>query len=155
MAHTRQADWEPGAAGLAAMWSVWRPDAEGAVWIPSEPVKVGDKRTYDGKLYECISAHTTQKDWTPVLTLDVLWKAVVVVPPGDKWVDSGVKVTSLMGAGVIGVTDTKPFTAAQRIRIKATEATVTRIHAAGAPGILVIAPNIMVSGGEVIEVLSP
>ena len=71
---------------------------------------------------------------------------------GDEWVDSGEKVTALYGAGVIGVTNTAPFPAGTAIRINGTEASVTQVHQAGAPGILVIAPHIPVTGGEMIEV---
>ena len=35
------------------------------VWKVDETVSVGDRRQYDGKLYKCCQAHTTQADWTP------------------------------------------------------------------------------------------
>lgn len=81
-AHTRQADWEPGAPGMAALFTVWRPDAQGMVWIPNEPVSVGDIRIYAGAEYECLQAHVTQADWTPP-SVPALWRAVVA--PSAEW----------------------------------------------------------------------
>ena len=34
-------------------------------WIEHESLLVGDRRAYNGILYEVIQAHTTQSDWTP------------------------------------------------------------------------------------------
>ena len=34
-------------------------------WIPGESLTVGDRRAYDGILYEVIQAHTTQDGWEP------------------------------------------------------------------------------------------
>lgn len=34
-------------------------------WIENESVLVGDRRAYNGILYEVIQARTTQSDWTP------------------------------------------------------------------------------------------
>jgi hypothetical protein len=121
-------------------------------WVAGESVSVGTRRTYDGVTYECLQAHVTQSDWVPP-AVPALWR-VYEEPqePGDEWVDSGERVTALYGAGVIGVTNTAPFPAGTAIRINGTEASVTRIHQAGAPGILVIAPHIPVVGGELVEV---
>lgn len=44
-------------------------------WVAGETVSVGDKRYYNGVWYECITAHTTQSDWTPDVT-PALWKVV-------------------------------------------------------------------------------
>lgn len=140
---------------VPALFIIYRENA-GAVleWVAGEKVGVGTRRGYNAKVYECLQAHVTQSDWTPP-AVPALWKIVVMVPPGTTWVDSGARVTALYGAGVIGVTQTAPFAAGQRIRIKNIEAAVTRIHQAGKPGILVIAPHIAVSGGDVVEVLAP
>lgn len=136
------------------LFIVWRADAGDVLaWVPGERVQVGTRRTYDGVIYRCIQAHVIDDPgWTPPATLGVLWELAPAEPGGDTWVDSGARVTLLMGAGVIGVTDTAPFAAGMAIRINETEASVTRIHQAGAPGVLVISPHIAVSGGEVIEV---
>jgi len=141
-------------ADTPALFIVWREDADTVLeWVVGERVQVGTRRSYDGTVYRCIQAHVIDDPgWTPVATLGVLWELAPVEPGGDAWVDSGARVTSLMGAGVIGVTDTAPFADGMAIRIGETEATVTRIHQAGAPGVLVISPHIAVSGGEVIEV---
>ena len=34
-------------------------------WEAGVDVKVHEKKLYKGRLYRCISAHTTQADWTP------------------------------------------------------------------------------------------
>ena len=48
-----------------------------APWKIKESVKVGDRRRFDGALYKCIQAHTTQADWTPDIT-PALWVAVSI-----------------------------------------------------------------------------
>jgi hypothetical protein len=135
-----------------ALFIVYREDAADVLeWVAGESVLVGTRRTYEGVTYECIQAHVTQADWTPP-SVPALWALVPDEPPGDEWIDSGARVTALYGAGVIGVTTTAPFSAGLAIRINGTEASVTRIHQAGAPGILVISPHINVSGGEIVEI---
>ena len=44
-----------------------------AIWEYPINYKVGDMRTYNGMLYTCIQAHTSQEDWTPD-TASSLWK---------------------------------------------------------------------------------
>jgi hypothetical protein len=137
---------------VPTLFLVWRENADSVLeWVAGESVVIGALRIYDGTTYRCKQAHVTQ--YTPDIT-PALWEEYQEPPTGD-WVDSGETVTSLIGAGVIGVTDTAPFYADQPIRILGTEATVTRIHQAGAPGVLVIDPHIAVSGGEMIEVQEP
>ena len=34
-------------------------------WVVGEAVVVGDLRSYDGVVYECIQSHTTQSGWEP------------------------------------------------------------------------------------------
>ena len=48
-----------------------------APWRIKESVKVGDRRRFDGALYKCVQAHTTQADWTPDIT-PALWVAVSI-----------------------------------------------------------------------------
>jgi hypothetical protein len=48
-------------------------------WKVGESVSVDDKRQYEGTLYKCLQAHTTQVDWPPDLT-PALW--TVISPPG-------------------------------------------------------------------------
>jgi hypothetical protein len=43
-------------------------------WRPNQAVSAGDMRRYQGNLYECLQAHTTQADWTPDAT-PALWLA--------------------------------------------------------------------------------
>lgn len=38
---------------------------------------MGDRRRFDGVLYKCVQAHTTQADWTPDIT-PALWVAVSI-----------------------------------------------------------------------------
>lgn len=41
-------------------------------WQPSTGYNVGDRRQYNGLLYRCVQAHTSQEDWTPDIT-PALW----------------------------------------------------------------------------------
>lgn len=43
-------------------------------WVFPAAYKVGNLRSYNGKLYKCISEHTSQKDWTPDAAVS-LWVA--------------------------------------------------------------------------------
>lgn len=56
-----------------ALFSVFRPNDQKQFWIANEPVKIGELREYDGTVYECIQAHTTQIDYPPDVTPN-LWK---------------------------------------------------------------------------------
>ena len=47
-------------------------------WTVDEAVSVGDIRSYDGKLYKVVQAHTTQADWIPDAT-PALWTEIA--PP--------------------------------------------------------------------------
>lgn len=42
---------------------------------------VGDRRQYDGSLYKCLTAHTSQAGWTPTAATS-LWAKVLVPDPG-------------------------------------------------------------------------
>lgn len=42
---------------------------------------VGDRRQYDGSLYKCLTAHTSQAGWTPTAATS-LWTKVLVPDPG-------------------------------------------------------------------------
>ena len=53
-----------------------------AQWEPSVSYTVGNLRAYQGKLYKCLQAHTSQEDWTPDKT-PALWKEVG--NPADEW----------------------------------------------------------------------
>lgn len=55
-----------------------------APWRIKESVKVGDRRRFDGVLYKCVQAHTTQADWTPNAT-PALW-VVVSIEDYPEWV---------------------------------------------------------------------
>jgi hypothetical protein len=64
----------------ALFWTVNSGDA----WIAGERVEVGTRRTYDGKVWECLQAHTTQADWTPDI-VPALWAEVVEEPSAAEW----------------------------------------------------------------------
>jgi hypothetical protein len=53
-------------------------------WIASEPVEVGWQRTYEGKTYTVLQAHTSQSDWTPPAT-PALWSVVAEEPTISAW----------------------------------------------------------------------
>lgn len=81
-AHTRT---QHAPADVPALFSVYRPDAtDPLAWIANEPVLVGTRRSYGGKLWEAQQAHTTQTDWTPP-NVPALWKEVVETPPTPDW----------------------------------------------------------------------
>ena len=42
---------------------------------------VGDRRQYDGNLYKCLQAHTSQPGWTPK-EAPSLWAKVLIPDPG-------------------------------------------------------------------------
>ena len=44
-------------------------------WVVSKAYAVNDRAQYNGTLYKCIQAHTSQSDWMPSAT-PALWKAV-------------------------------------------------------------------------------
>lgn len=52
------------------------------VWTVGIAVSVGDRYQYEGKLYKCVQAHTTQADWTPDVT-PALWVIVSL----EEWPD--------------------------------------------------------------------
>jgi hypothetical protein len=73
-------EWPP--EQTPALFSAYRVDTGTGVlaWVANETVILGDRRTYDGTVYECIQAHTTQSDWTPTATLGVLWQIYQEAP---------------------------------------------------------------------------
>ena len=42
------------------------------IWETDTAYFVGDRRQYDGLLYRCVQAHTSQADWTPP-AVPALW----------------------------------------------------------------------------------
>ena len=44
-------------------------------WLVGKAYAVGDRVQYNGTLYKCIQAHTSQDDWMPSAT-PALWKTV-------------------------------------------------------------------------------
>lgn len=61
--------------------------AEGVIdafpaWAVGVAYEVGKRVRYDGKLYRCVQAHTSQEDWTPDAT-PTLWTRIG--DPGDEW----------------------------------------------------------------------
>lgn len=53
-------------------------------WIAGKAYAVNDRVQYNGTLYKCIQAHTSQSDWMPSAT-PALWK-VVSVDEYPEWV---------------------------------------------------------------------
>jgi hypothetical protein len=60
-AHTAQANWYPGAAGI---WFWTLADYDG-LWHSGIPYKKGDVVQYLGKYWQCTYAHTAQANWYP------------------------------------------------------------------------------------------
>ena len=62
------------AAQAPLLYRAWNGDGENYA--------VGDRRLYDGVLYKCLTAHTSQADWTPAAAPS-LWAKVLIPTPGD------------------------------------------------------------------------
>lgn len=50
-------------------------------WSEASSYNINDYRTYKGKLYKCLQAHTGQIDWTPDVSTS-LWKEVGITESG-------------------------------------------------------------------------
>lgn len=46
-------------------------------WEPDQPYKVDERVRYDGILYKCLQAHTSQAAWTPTAAQS-LWAKVLI-----------------------------------------------------------------------------
>lgn len=68
-----------------ALFSFYRDNVADLAWMEGEKVEVGWTRTFGGKTYECLQAHQTQADWTPMATIGILWKEVVIVVEIPVW----------------------------------------------------------------------
>jgi hypothetical protein len=77
--HNRTAD---APSTIPALFSTYRAAGGTLAWIPNEPVMVGTERTYGGKTYKALQAHTTQVDWTPP-AVPALWAEVIA--PSPNW----------------------------------------------------------------------
>ena len=53
-------------------------------WVVGKAYAVSDRAQYNGTLYKCVQAHTSQADWTPDAT-PALW-VVVTVEEWPEWV---------------------------------------------------------------------
>ncbi len=54
-------------------------------WSTSTNYKVGDLRNYEGRLYKCLQAHTSQDNWTPDMSPS-LWKNLSIDENGiQEW----------------------------------------------------------------------
>lgn len=62
-----------------ALFTFFRENSDTLEWIPNEKVYVGWKRVYEDVTYVVLMEHMTQSDWTPPLTLGVLWATDGVV----------------------------------------------------------------------------
>jgi hypothetical protein len=62
------------------LFSFYRKNTDELLWIIGEKVELGWKRWRDGKQYICLQEHQTQVDWTPILTIGVLWDEVPGTP---------------------------------------------------------------------------
>lgn len=68
----------PGEIVTALVEVKQRPD-----WLPGLAAQVGGVYGFEGNLYECVQAHTTQSDWTPVVA-KALFKRFYE-PTDDPW----------------------------------------------------------------------
>lgn len=72
-AHVTQADWTPDAT--PALWRLVVEAPPAGEWVVEAAYAVGDEVTYQGVLYRCLQAHTSQADWTPP-AVPALWQAL-------------------------------------------------------------------------------
>lgn len=80
-----------------ALFSFFRENSDDLEWIQNEFVKLGWKRWYNDKQYECIQAHMTLEGWTPDVT-PALWQEVIATPYYPVWVQpTGVHDAYQMG----------------------------------------------------------
>lgn len=54
------------------------------MWVVGKAYAVNDRTQYNGTLYKCVQAHTSQADWTPDAT-PALW-VVVSIDEYPEWV---------------------------------------------------------------------
>ena len=69
--------WLPTTATPATWPQGWAQETglpAAVAWAAGQAVKVGDLRTYGGKTYRCLQAHTTQAGWVPP-GVPALWAA--------------------------------------------------------------------------------
>lgn len=80
-----QAGREPENPVMQAVWGDigeiegWEPPPQATAWAPGQSVVVNDERTYNGRLYRCLQAHTTQAGWQPP-NVPALWQDVGPAP---------------------------------------------------------------------------
>ena len=53
-----------------------------ADWAEDTEYEIGNRVLYDGILYACLQAHTSQAQWTPDTAVS-LWAKVLIPDPGD------------------------------------------------------------------------
>ncbi len=49
-------------------------------WVENKEYKIGDRISYNGVLYKCLQAHTSQATWTPTAAPS-LWAKVLIPDP--------------------------------------------------------------------------
>lgn len=75
--HTSKSHQPPDATGMLAIYTpVQAPTSDGKVlpWVYGEAVSIGDKRSYEGKIYECY-ASAGANIWTPDI-VPAIWRIV-------------------------------------------------------------------------------
>ena len=135
--------------------SWWQTDAEGnllTVWATETPP--GFRKGEDEPWHLAVLWASVQEGYATLQPggqqTHLYWDRTQGRPPpssGD-WSFSGVTVESIVGAGVLGVTDSTVFVADELLRIKGEETTFVREHS---NGIIVINPHVADCVGEEIE----
>lgn len=69
--HVTQQDWLPTTA--PTLWREIIEQPQTAEWTVGVAYKAGDQVTYQGKLYQCLQAHTSIQTWNPAVAAS-LWK---------------------------------------------------------------------------------
>lgn len=76
--HECHADDANGSTSLCRTTLSWvgnaqEPGEEAILWAPDQTVAVDDLREYEGVVYRCLQAHTTQAGWEPP-SVPALWE---------------------------------------------------------------------------------
>jgi hypothetical protein len=139
--------WEPGVFG-------WR-DKTGQIpkWVQplgaQDAFSINDEVIHNDSVWRSV---VNVNVWEPGAQGITQWVLVPPPSPPKTWQDSGATYVSLVGAGVIRVSNTAPFSPGLLIRISGLETTVNTIFTPGANGILTVSPHINPTPGAIIEV---
>lgn len=105
----------PAGSGTGMPSPASAPNRDDAIpaWAPGVAYQVGDLVSYDGEIYRCLQAHTSQSDWTPPAT-PALWQDTGMTVGGGGPPDAGAPAPDASAApdlsnGPSGATEYAPY----------------------------------------------